>query len=62
MFSPSPPPNRCQKMTSAVLGCAPVRLLPIGVEHPDIATASETLPPAARNWRRENPLMRYVQS
>jgi hypothetical protein len=49
-------------MTSAVAGCAPVKLLASGDEHPDIATASDTLPPAARNWRRENPVMKYVQS
>jgi hypothetical protein len=39
-----------------------VKLVASGEEHPDMATASETPPPAARNWRRENPVMEYVQS
>ena len=60
MFAPSPPPNRCQKMTSAVLGCPPVKPVAIGEAHPDIATASATPPPAARNWRRDSPVINYL--
>src|SRR5215212_1038037 len=61
MFAPSPPPNRCQKMTSAVFGCAPVKLEPIGDAQPDSAAASAAPPPAARNWRRDSPVMRYLE-
>src|SRR4051794_1478633 len=52
MFAPSPPPNRFQKMTSPSAGCAPVRLVTIGDEHPARAAAAARPPPAARNCRR----------
>src|SRR3712207_3366098 len=57
MLAPSPPPNRCQKMTSAVEGWPPVKLVATGEPQAESALARVTPPPAARNWRRDNPVI-----
>ena len=44
-------------MTSAVFGWAPVMLDMIGEEQADRAPARVTPPPAARNWRRDIPVI-----
>src|SRR4051794_15840581 len=44
-------------MTSAVDGWPPVKLVAIGEPQADSAPATVRPPPAARNWRRESPVM-----
>jgi len=49
MFSPSPPPNRCQKMVSAVAGWPPVMLVMTGDPQAASIPAKVKPPPAAMN-------------